>query len=536
MTSLPLPRSLLVLALVGLASGCNKNKTNGDDTDDPGRHITEHCGTILGEETWSAAENIHLVTCDIVVNGILNIEGGAEVFLEEGTTVRVEGGQLRANGEPNAQIIFESYAGNPNEGDHGGILATNGNVELYYFTLRHGGMAGPLVDLNGGTADLVEVTLSNGPGPGLRATGTSFSRLEGVSVAYVTEPLLIPWAAAGVMTGVSFDSVDSPYIRLNDATLAEHAVIPVQYDEQYNPLTYVSAGVEVLAGGGIELTTGALVEMEGDIDVHGSIILYGSYADPVGLMAHEENGTWALRVHDDAETITFRFARIEDATVEAAAEGMYFRDTDIRNAPGDALTITGSIKDNDTTNFDGNTFTGSGYGLVVGIEDLVAVGSHNETDGSAFSGIAILGGALEESLTLESVPLGQMAVLGDIYVYSGALTIAGGTVSFEDEVGLYVDGGALLAESTVFKHVGEEMGGWEGIRIGPSTGTSVIEGCEIAHGGDNGGANITIEGDATIRTTTIRDSAGWGILLVGDADPTLEDVTFSGNLQGDVGP
>ena len=81
------------------------------DTSDTAPAPTDHCGTITVDETWSAADNPHTMSCDVDVQGAtLTIEAGVEVAVAEGKALYVANddhpGALIVTGTPASPVRF----------------------------------------------------------------------------------------------------------------------------------------------------------------------------------------------------------------------------------------------------------------------------------------------------------------------------------------------------------------------------------------------------------------------------------------------
>jgi parallel beta-helix repeat protein len=131
----------------------------------------------------------------------------------------------------------------------------------------------------------------------------------------------------------------------------------------------------------------------------------------------------------------------------------------------------------------------------------------------------------------------------ELIIASGAtLTIEPGTT-----LAMYgrldAEDGALNAVGTtaapiVFTsaHAAPAAGDWNGVLLGDD---SVLEHATVEYAGDVGaatiGAAVLLYGAATIRDTTVRDSASWCIGRTRDADDAvIEDVTYSDCADGDL--
>jgi hypothetical protein len=67
----------------------------------------DHCGTIIANETWSASDNVHVVSCDVIVasDATLTIEAGAIVKFQFDTTLMASC-RCRYNCEPRLSDIL----------------------------------------------------------------------------------------------------------------------------------------------------------------------------------------------------------------------------------------------------------------------------------------------------------------------------------------------------------------------------------------------------------------------------------------------
>ena len=92
--------------------------------------VTPHCGAISVNETWTAGNNIHVVTCDVTVEpGVtLTIEPGAIIKLQFDDSLFIDG-KLTAIGTANAPIYFTSYFDDSVGGDTNGDGPSTGTVE-----------------------------------------------------------------------------------------------------------------------------------------------------------------------------------------------------------------------------------------------------------------------------------------------------------------------------------------------------------------------------------------------------------------------
>ncbi len=528
----PTPSTLLLVAALAstLAPGCRKGTSTTDDTASDGPVIIEHCGEIDGDETWVASAT-HVLSCDVTVTGVLTLQPGVEVLADRETALRIQGGTLSAVGESDGPVLLASNENFPLAGDWVGLVGQDADIQLHWVTVRHAGTEGGLVDLDGGSADVQQLILSNGINQGLKATDTAFSQISGVEVAYVPSPLVLPWSAAQVLSGVYYQEVGSEIISLPGLTVDSAVALPAQ------EFPYVCNDVAVQGGGSLEVEAGATLLLAGDVSVEdGSFIAYGDQISGASIGSHNEHD-FTLSLSADTDTATFRYASISGGSVLSAASDLYFTDNSIEAAGGDALTITGGVKDDDPGNLDENTFTGTGHGLVVPFSVLPSVGPENDCEGSGFDGIVTPGGEVAEDLQLSEWPSEQTLITGDLLLSGGTTSFSGEhRLLFADGTGLTVDGASFAASGISFEHPSGTIGGWIGITVAEGGDDATFEGCAISHGGADKGANLTLAASATVQDCTISSSAGWGILVEGDAEPTIEGVVYKDNALGDLGP
>ena len=220
--------TLLAPVTLGLLLGaCKKGTDAPEDTGPEGPITLEHCGTVDGEETWEA-EATHVLTCDVTVTGTLTLAPGAEVYADRGTRLMVDHGSLLALGTGEEPILLASHEGFPLAGDWVGVMGDGADVQLSSVTVRHAGSEGALVSLTGGSAALEAIVLSNGISQGLYATGTAFSVLRDLEVAYVPTPLVLPWTAPQVLEEIFFEEVGTEAIVMSEGTLAAPATLTAQ--------------------------------------------------------------------------------------------------------------------------------------------------------------------------------------------------------------------------------------------------------------------------------------------------------------------
>jgi len=519
----PARAAKLLLASFSLAVGCQGGGVDPDSA--AGETGIEHCGEISGSETWTAGEP-HVISCDLLVTGELTLEPGVEVYMDMDTALRVEGGALRAVGTEESPILLGSNAAFPYAGDCDGLQASDADLELAWFTLAHAGARGGMIELDGGTADLSQVELSYGINQGIKAEGTEFTQLSGLRISFLPTPLLLPWTAAQLLEDLVYEEVGSEVVYLPAEELSEEALLPgLDYP-------YVSAGVVVQGGGRLELEPGATLELAGDLTVaDGTLEAQGDETAGVALLGRSDT-SFAIDIQSSAAA-SFAYAQLTGATVTSAAEAFSFVHSSISGAQGDALTITGGLAEG---GLDGNSFSGEGLGLVLPLEQVGAIGE-NDYSGSSWDGVGVAGDLFwGEGFAIDSWPSAPLLVLADLEFYAGSYQLTGGQLLFAKGTGLAVQAATLQASEMSFLQQDGISGAWRGITLGVGADDSWLVSCDVAQGGADEGANITLASSASVLRSTVRDSAGWGVFIEGDAEPTLEDNVYDNNALGDVGP
>lgn len=512
-----------------VVAGCRKG-TGMDTGESEPLTVIEHCGTITDSETWTA-DVPHRLTCEVVVEGSLTLSPGVEVHAERGTALRVHGGSLDARGTSDEPLLFASAEGFPVAGDWVGLEALDAEIQLAWATVRHAGSEGALVQLDGGLASVSNLILSNSDQRGLYAEGTEFLLLEEIEVAYVEEPLTVPWAAAAVMSGVYLDQVDGAAVRL----LGETLDVPVGLEDIGVP--YLSGPVVVLEGGTLWIEEGAILAVTGDINVisGGAMVMRGSSSCTAALIGWE-GAAFSVNIERDVIMADFRWASIAGGGVWSAAEDLSFRYSEISAAPGTALDIEGTVDETVTSQLSGNSFAGEGPGLLVPLTLLESIGE-NDYSGSSWDGVVVRGGTFDAEIAIDDWPPAAILVQDDlVFTGTGATFQGAATLHFADGAALVADGACFEARNMVFTHVDQVPGGWEGISVAASADPSEIAHSEVLYGGSWDGANLTLLGSAEVSASTFGHSGGWGILVGSSVSVELENNTFVGNAQGDVGP
>ncbi|WNG58171.1 Ig-like domain-containing protein [Archangium gephyra] len=303
------------------------------------RPATLHTTNITTSETWRAAENPHVVSGQLVVNGTgevptLTLEQGVEVRFDRDAELRISNGVIRALGSQEAPIRMVANQGAPTKGYWRGLVFSmeGSNSELNYVTLSDCGNAtgaGACLAMEKKAAPVLrDVTVQNSGTVGVKvaddgsAFGPDSARL---SVSGSTGPAVRMSAneagtlpTRGSFTGNVPNAVELsghvsrsqtwpnptiPYI-MNERVFVEGA------DELTRATLTLSAGTVLRFGATGELLVGA--------SNPGDLLVDGTEASPVLFTANSDDprpGQWR-GVHMGPEASSA--SRISHATIEYA--------------------------------------------------------------------------------------------------------------------------------------------------------------------------------------------------------------------------
>jgi hypothetical protein len=127
----------------------------------------EHTGIISSDERWCAADNPHQLNADVTVSGgvILTIEPGVVVKAENSVELLVVG-TLNAVGSNSKPIEFTSTA-DSGPGQWSGIVVDGGDAQLTHATVRYSGQPNSIADkilgaFHPGAGNRSNITVRNG--------------------------------------------------------------------------------------------------------------------------------------------------------------------------------------------------------------------------------------------------------------------------------------------------------------------------------------------------------------------------------------
>jgi hypothetical protein len=250
---------------------------------------TYHGGTLTADEVWLVANNPHVCTTAVVVDGShkLTLEPGCKVRFRKGAGIIVgqaSAGELIAVGSAGSLIQFTSDSSAPNPGDWTGI-AFHANAapttHLSYCGLDYGGLSsgGALVASPGAQFSVDHCTVARSAGAGLLCEGdghpTDFTdnsiagclsypvRIKAEYIRYLGAGNVLTGntlgkdaifvVGSGVVTSTTWRNLGAPYQVSGDVSIAD-ASGPVVTIEPGTTIklgssTVISVGQDPLPGG-----------------------------------------------------------------------------------------------------------------------------------------------------------------------------------------------------------------------------------------------------------------------------------------------
>ncbi len=468
---------------------------------------TPHCGTIAVNETWAAADNVHLVNCDVTVAlGVtLTIEEGAIVKFEYDDTLYVNG-KLVANGTASDPIYFTSFRDDSVGGDTNGDGASAGVVEdwgrirfaegsddsssIQYAEIRYSGNDG------NSSVDFGALELDNAS-PTLQNITFLSNRINGAEVG------------DNVWTTDTWDNTDVVYYINRDLTIPIGSVLTID------------------PGVMIKFTPDDSLFVDGELQVHGTIsehVIFTSYRDDTTGGDTNNDGTSAGAVEDWGR-IEFRDDSLDTSVIEYATIQYSGNDGNSTVDYG-AITLDNAspvLRDITFANnfYDGAELFGGGW----------TTDTWDNTDVTYYvtGNLTVLS---PHTITITATK--QVAFRADVIIESGGHLVIqpGSIVKFDFDDSLFV-GGKLVANGTASNPIyftsyrDDSVGGdtngdggsagavedWGRIRFAEgSDDTSSIQHAEIRYSGNDG-------------TSTV----DYGAIQLVNASPALQNITFVSN-------
>ncbi|MEN8230678.1 MAG: right-handed parallel beta-helix repeat-containing protein [Bacteroidota bacterium] len=549
----------------------------------------KHCDDIDGDEVWE--EGMHLVRCNIDINGSLTIKPGAEVYFEEKKLFEING-KLIAQGTSDKPIKFLPANNSTTPGSWGYIYFTStASAEsiMEYCEVKYGGNAGynsyPVweyyTDFGVIHLEECEVSIKNSIIEGAANFGISLSE-NAKFLSFENNTLLNNTSNPIRLYGAAVETIGSTSSFFGEQDIA------VVGDEYFSPETditwyaqdvpyYIDGSINLYSDVNLTIEAGTFIELESNNMMNvgyfratsGRLTAIGTETEPVVFTSAKDEksrGDWAgLMISDNSV--------LDHCIIEYAGAGYtvsgYQRALQVQGSGAVVNHCTiqecsryGIDMDATSATITNNTIKNcSDYGAVVNIKQYQIIDESNlfeSTGGFYISG----GSGLNEDATLEKRDYPY--VFGGLSFYANAtLTIEPGTEIQLGSGGSFTMGynsvsnsysGNLIANGTseepikfslYFKDEEEGNGNWGALVFGEESSTSVLNNCILTNGGnviDGNGRTYPEMGMIhcyrtidfpTITDCTISNSATYGITL-NQSTITESGIVFSNNTEGDI--
>jgi hypothetical protein len=497
---------------------------------------THHGGIVSAPETWSAADNPHVVDRDLFVESFLRLAPGVRVLVSPGATVRVgtaAAAGLVAEGTQDSAITMTSL---PGAGPWGGLVfrrrAVADSCRLRRCVIERGGATDnsevrstkreirsetsgvrsphfpllpshlpvdglPLVTAESCAVTITDCRLRQGAAAAIALSGCGFARFSGSTIqgcAGIPVRVEADWAGT-VGTDNTFQGNGRNGIEVPGGTVSRSATWPnpgvpwcvtadLAVADTSNPLLVIAEGCSLLFADSAGLSVGDNAR-PGGLRCDGSVgeIVLGSLT-----------GNWrGVEFRERADTMRslLRFCTVA-GTSRAALTG---------RAP---VSVTGCIFTNSGgivlrgcgfRQFSGNTVQYcAGYGLELDAAWVGTLGADNTFKDNASPGILVNPGSIERNAEWRNhrapyVVAGMVEVGGDL---EPLLVIDPGTeLRFESGAGLAVGRtspatlrAAGTTDSILFTGADTVPGTWRGVEFHPQAlPGSVLDRCRLLYGG-----------------------------------------------------
>jgi RHS repeat-associated protein len=534
---------------------------------------TYHSGTLSADETWSAADNPHILT------GPVRVPNGITLTIAPGVVVRGNdhggsnhsllvdsGGTLLAEGTPSATIVFTN---NPDSTPRwkGFSVSFGGRLRLAQCTVTNGGLSGPVLQTASGDVVIRACTVQNNTGPGFALRGAGLNPLledttflnnsdaaidireVSISNGYDNNPTFRRLTFSGNGTnGVVIGSgqVNVQDVVLDGSTFSGGAFYLGNVIVTSGRALTIAPGTEARfsAGAGVTIRGGGAFRAEGTASAPitvTSVVTSPTQTDLWGSVVVQAGGQLRLANCD------LRFGGSSgDSVVQIASSDVQIRNCRVRdtgvNQNHGVVRISGEWLE---PLLEGVTLSGGlGFGLEVsGFHMNNRPTLRNITlTGNGANALYLSGGAMQRDQTLDGRALSGAPIVlsGQVDVRPGrTLTITAGTdlrMGSSTNNFIVVRGGArLIAEGTVTQTLSLDRwnpadASWDGVRV-EQGGYARFSHCAIRHGNAyDAGVSVDSPADVRLYECQLESNAKYGLRLDGQANTTSVDrVTFAGN-------
>lgn len=548
----------------------------------------KHCGTIEGAEVWE--EGMHLIQCNVTVNGSLTIKPGASVYVQTEKSLKIHG-TLIAQGTAAKPIKFTPANNSTTPGSWGYIRFMTGSSSesiMEFCEVAYGGDAGfngypnfeyasdyGMIHLEECKVSIKNTTIKGAGNFGISLSeNAQFSSFEN-NVFTSNEDYPVSIHAKGVHTIGQTSTFSGADIRIIGEEYL-HPGADVTWYKQDVP--YFIDGSIGLQDHNITIEAGTVIKFESNDFFNvgyfstgaGSITAIGTASEPIIFTSSKEvknKGDWAgLLISTNS---VLRHCVIEyagsDYTISGHNRALYVTGTNaivtnsiIQESSGYGIEMNATaatMSNNLIKNCDA-------YGVMINVKDYQLIDNTNtieNTDGFYVHS----GSGFNQSTTLEKRAY-PYVMHGLSFFNNATLTIEPGaeiqvrsggslTMGYDNVSNSY--SGNLIANGTAENPIKFSLyskdkeagnGNWGSIVFGELSTTSVLNHCILTDGGHvvDGNNNTYSDmgmihcyktnGFPTITNCTLTNSDTYGITLENGATITSSDNTFSNNASGDT--
>lgn len=481
----------------------------------------DHCGAVTRNETWSPFDNPHIITCDVVVrNSTLTLEPGINLQLAEGASLIFStGAKLDAAGTTAMPLTIIGATRTQEAGFWSQIRFEPGSLlgRLEYASVVGGGDGGvPMVEVRGGGVDMAAVNFRMTEGPPLAFdAGALGPSLERAGSATVGRCEVIDFSALGESFIDIYADADIDVVA--DASWS-HFCIPYRVDGtiavggEAEPTLTLNPGVTLHFAAGSELIAGVDAENPGQLNLNGSLdelvrltgidetpgawggvtlseYGFGSFLISARIERGGSGGRSVLVVEDpnaSAIDIVVTEAEAYPIEIDAGIVGSFFAGLYTAPEPvvqGNAIDRVLVRAGEDVDISRSAAWGGIGVPFEIDGDLLVA--------GEAAPVLALIGGAELWFGENEGLTIGDEAVGGGGF-----------------EVRASAENPAILTSEE------DRPGAWRGLRLAVVPDGVLIEGLEIANGGQGGTPMVDwISGGGSLIRSIFRGAEGYPIAL-----------------------
>ena len=497
---------------------------------------THHSGTITAAETWTAAENPHVIDSDLDVEAFLTIQPGAVVLVADGAAIGVGARSpagLVARGRADSVIYFTALNSAPGPGAWGGIRFEANTVPdssiLRHCVVEYGGGGGYLVRCEAGKVDIDSSELRSSSGSGVSASGSGLGSLSHSALsACARYPVSIgPGLVSALGTDNTFSDNSRNAVELTGGTVAATDTWPnlgvpycitatVTVADGTNPLLSIAPGCSLLFADSAKLRVG--LGKPGGLRADGTYgrVFFGPLAESPGPGQWPGIEFWEAT--DPIRTI-LNYCSIEgagagnSAAITCYSSEVFIANTRIAGNAGAGIYCQSA----GFARFENDTITGcAGFPLHIAAQYVSTIGNGNSFAGNTHDAIEVTGGTITSNAQYrrQDVPylVRQTIEVGSALEPTLILS-TGVELQFDPGAALAIGRTArasLQADSVTLTAATVQPGAWNGLELHRyTTNTSRVERSRLLYGG---GAN-------------------YGILLIDSCVPVLDgnEIAFSSN-------